>query len=169
MNKGMLSVGVIILALIALLLFNVINNFSTGGELDYYLLKETTIASMGDAVDLLYARENGLIRMDKEKFVENFLRRFADGVDRTRDYNIMFYDINEVPPKVSIKVNSDTVLTFDNQSANINTQISSIIESNNIADPYGEFALDDATSDVGKSMGTRSNDKKITSEKETKK
>ena len=153
MNKGMLTVGIIILALIALLLFNVINNFSTGGELDYYLLKETTIA-----VDTTNLIENGLVRIDKEKFIENFLRRFADGVDNTRTYDVKFYDINEVPPKVSIKIDSDTVLSFDGQSAGISTRISSILESNNVGDPYLESALKDPNNDAGKSMGIRSND-----------
>ena len=38
MNKGMLSVGIIMLSIIALLLLNVLSNYSTGGELDYYLV-----------------------------------------------------------------------------------------------------------------------------------
>ena len=32
MNKGMLTVGIILLSLIALLLINVLTNFSTGSE-----------------------------------------------------------------------------------------------------------------------------------------
>lgn len=52
MNKGMLTVGIIMLSLMALLLINVISNYSTGGELDYYLVKETTEAAMEDAIDL---------------------------------------------------------------------------------------------------------------------
>ena len=46
MNKGMLTVGIILLSLIALLLINVLTNFSTGSELDYYLVKETADAAM---------------------------------------------------------------------------------------------------------------------------
>ena len=88
MNKGMLTVGVIMLAIMALLLINVISSYSTGGELDYYLVKETTEAAMEDAVDMEYYRLNALYRMDKEKFVESFLRRFADSVDNTRSYDI---------------------------------------------------------------------------------
>ncbi len=158
MNKGMLTVGIIILALISLLLFNVLNNLNTGGELDYYLLKETTIAAMDDAIDLSYARLNGLARMDKEKFIENFLRRFAEGVDNTRDYDVKVYDINEIPPKVSVKVNSDTVLSFDQQTARIDTRISSIIEDYNYDNPVVESGLKDPNNDLGKSIGTRSTD-----------
>ena len=110
MNKGMLTVGIILLSVIALLMINVLTNFSTGSELDYYLVKETTDAAMEDSIDMVYLRTCGLYRIDKEKFVENFLYRFANSVDSTRDYNIKFYDINEVPPKVSVKVDSLTVL-----------------------------------------------------------
>ena len=114
MNKGMLTVGIILLSLIALLMINVLTNYSTGGELDYYLVKETTDAAIEDALDATYYRKCGLYRMDKEKFVESFLYRFADSVDNTRSYKVGFYDINEVPPKVSIRVDSLTVLSGHN-------------------------------------------------------
>ena len=112
MNKGMLTVGIILLSLISLLLLNVLSNYSTGGELDYYLVKETTDAAMEDAIDYVFLRTCGLYRIDKEKLVESFVYRFATSVDGSRGYTIRFYDINEVPPKVSVQVNSDTTLTF---------------------------------------------------------
>lgn len=141
MNKGMLTVGIIILALLSLVLINVLTNYQTGSELDYYLVKETTEAAMNDAIDEIYYADNGLVRIDKEMFVENFLRRFADNVDRNRSYNIKFYDINEVPPKVSVKVDSLTVLSFDNQKADISTSYDAIIENDYIADPYTQSRL----------------------------
>ena len=112
MNKGMLTVGIILLSLISLLLLNVLSDYSTGGELDYYLVKETTDAAMEDAIDYVFLRTCGLYRIDKEKFVESFVYRFATSVDGTRGYTLRFYDINEVPPKVSVQVNSDTTLKF---------------------------------------------------------
>ena len=54
---------------------SVLNNYMTGGELDYYLVKETTDAAMEDALDTVYLRTCGLPRIDKEKFVENFVYR----------------------------------------------------------------------------------------------
>ena len=132
MNKGMLSVGIILLSVIALLLLNVLSNYSTGGELDYYLVKETVDAAMVDAIDASYLRTCGLYRMDKEKFVESFLFRFADSVDTARSYEIEIYDINEVPPKVSVRVDSLTALTFNAQgeqlAANITTSYDAILE-----------------------------------------
>ncbi len=159
MNKGMLTVGIILLALIALLLINVISNYSTGSELDYYLVKETTDAAMEDALDIGYYRLNGLIRIDKEKFVESFLRRFADSVDNTRGYTVSFYDINEVPPKVSVKVDSNTVLSFSGESARLTTQVDSLVESDYEKDTYIESRLKDPNDDIGKKIGERSNNK----------
>ena len=69
MNKGMLTVGIILLSVIALLLINVLTNYSSGSELDYYLVKETTNAAMTDAMDYDYLRTCGLPRIDKEKLV----------------------------------------------------------------------------------------------------
>lgn len=135
MNKGMLGVGIILMGLIALLIVNIVSNYSTGAELDYYLLKETTEASVEDAIDLDFQTNYGLPRIDKEKFVESFLRRFAANVDGTRTYDIRFIDINEVPPKVSVKIDSNTVLTYNNEESTISTSIDQIVEADAAAEP----------------------------------
>lgn len=162
MNKGILTVGIILLALIALNLLSVLNNYSTGSELDYYLLKETTDAAMVDALDKSYLRTCGLYRIDKEKFVESFLYRFANNIDASRGYTVGFYDINEVPPKVSIKIDSLTTLSFntsssgseaDKQAANISTSYDAILESNYLTDTHTEIGLntdDDMCKDLNK-------------------
>jgi len=145
MNKGILAVGIILLALIALNLLNVLNNYSTGSELDYYLLKETTDASMVDALDKTYFKNCGLYRIDKEKFVESFLYRFANNIDASRGYTIGFYDINEVPPRVSVKIDSLTTLSFntgkDRQAANISTSYDAVLETNYKSDMDTEINL----------------------------
>lgn len=124
----MLTVGVILLAIMALTVINVVSSYSSGNELDYYLLKETTESSMADAVDIGYYRSYGSIRIDKERFVESFLRRFSESVANNRDYRIRIYDINEVPPKVTIKVDSTTPATFNAKGLAISNQISAILE-----------------------------------------
>ena len=133
MNKGMLTVGIIVLALMGLLLINLISNYSTGSELDYYLVKETVEASIEDAIDVKYYRDNGAIRMDKDKFVESFLRRFADSVDNTRNYRVSIYDLNEVPPKVSVKVTTKTddfTIFADTTSVPVVNKVDAILEVN---------------------------------------
>ena len=135
MNKAMLTVGIILLSIIALGVINVIQNYTTGQELDYYLLKETTEAAMEDAVDLSYYREQSVIRMDKEKFAESFIKRFARSVDDRRSYQISFYDVNEIPPKASVEVKSATSKTFYSGAVDITTKLDMIGESNNKTDP----------------------------------
>ena len=152
MNKAMLTVGIIILSLATLLMINIITNYSSGSELDYYLVKETAEAAMIDAVDIKYYRENGLLRVDKEKFVESFLRRFADSVDNTRNYQVAFYDLNEVPPKVSVKVDSSTVLSFNGDNLEMSTTLDAILENTYKSDPLVTNELKDPESDFGKAI-----------------
>ena len=152
MNKAMLTVGIIILSLAALLMINIISNYSSGSELDYYLVKETSEAAMIDAIDVKYYRDNGLLRMDKEKFVESFIRRFADSVDTTRNYKLSFYDLNEVPPKVSVKVDSSTVLSFKGSNLEMSTKLDAILENTYESDPLVTNQLKDLDSDLGKAL-----------------
>ncbi len=152
MNKAMLTVGIIILSLATLLMINIITNYSSGSELDYYLVKETSEAAMVDAIDVKYYRENGLLRIDKEKFVESFLRRFADSVDNTRNYQVAFYDLNEVPPKVSVKVDSSTVLSFNGDNLEMSTQLDAILENTYDKDQLVTNELKDIESDFGKAI-----------------
>lgn len=135
MNKAFLTIGIILMAILGFYSITVITSQQTGSELDYYLLKETTEASMNDAIDIKYYREFGSLRMDKEKFMESFVKRFAVAVDGTREYRIQVYDINETPPKVSIRVTSPKrtdglikSLGGDKQSFDITTNADMILE-----------------------------------------
>lgn len=131
MNKAMLLVGIIMLAMFTFGVINIASTYQSGNELDYYLLKETTEAAMVDAIDVGYYRlSGGLYRIDKEKFTESFVRRFAQNVSNDRDYDIKIYDINETPPKVTVKVDSSTATTFNGDSLQISNKISSLMETN---------------------------------------
>ena len=128
MSKSMVLIGIIMIGLIGLAIINVVNNVQTGNELDYYLLEETTEAAMLDAVDVGYYQVTGIIRMDREMFLESFVRRFAQNVDMTRTYDIKIRDLNETPPKVSIQVDSNTVASFSTETAGIRNKIDAILE-----------------------------------------
>ncbi len=129
MSKGMTIVGIIILGILALAVINVTQQFQNGTELDYYLLEETTEAAMLDAVDIAYYRESGgTLRMDREKFAESFLRRFAASINASRNYRIRIIDLNEIPPKVSVQVDSSTIATFDAETVGITNKIDAILE-----------------------------------------
>ncbi len=98
---------------------------------DYYLVKEITEASMVDAVDFAYYRDYGEIKMNKEKFFESFVRRFAETASGNATYTINFYDVYETPPKVSVEVKSksDPVrVVGDSANFDIVNRIDSIIE-----------------------------------------
>ena len=153
MNKGFLTVGIILLALIALLIINVLSNYSTGTEVDYYLVKETAEAAMEDSIDNSFYALHGRYRMDKDYFVESFIRRFVSNINSTREYTISFYSMNEVPPKVSIKVESLTSLSVkDNHgnrdAANIQTTINELLVSNRKVDNYTQYQSKNGKSSI---------------------
>ena len=130
MKNGIIISVILLIAVMTLAIVNIVNNYSTGNELTESLLRETVESAMLDAVDISYYRATGgIIRMDKEKFAENFTRRFAENVSSNKDYNIKIYDIKEIPPKVSVQVGSGTTATFQGENFDIVNRVSAIIES----------------------------------------
>ncbi|UKI56967.1 MAG: DUF5411 family protein [Clostridium sp.] len=59
----------------------------------FYLGREVMEASMIDAVDYGTFRKSGKIVMSKEKFVEVFVRRFAESITNNKDYQLDFFMI----------------------------------------------------------------------------
>lgn len=114
---GILIVGVGIFMIFFIYFFQSLTNTD---EHNYAILKETVEAAMYDSFDLAAYHANGDIKIVGEKFVESFLRRFADNANLSRIYEIEIMDINESPPKVSVRLSSDEttnltgeILTFD--------------------------------------------------------
>lgn len=121
-----ISVGLIIIALIFFM-----QKFTTNSEQNYLLLKETTEAAMKDAIDFdAYTNNNGQIRINREAFVESFLRRFSENASLVNTYVVEFYDINEYPPKVSIRLKTKQGTVIMDQEFNFDTmnQIDAILE-----------------------------------------
>ena len=85
---------------------------------------------MIDAVDLATYKRDGTIRIDREKFVENFVRRFAEGAQLSQNYKIEIFDVNETPPKVSIRVSSSLASNVTNEiiEFNISNKLDAILE-----------------------------------------
>ncbi len=104
--------------------------YTNTDEQNYILLKEITEAAMYDAVDLASYRSTGTVRIDREKFVENFLRRFAESVTLGNTYIIEIYDVNELPPKVSLKVSTklQTNVTSEIMEFDIVNRLDAILE-----------------------------------------
>lgn len=103
MRESFWGYWIIILGVFVIVIMMLISNVTTTNTQDYYLIKEVAEQSMVDAVDLGYYRSSGELRINADKFVESFLRRFSENVALST-YTIGFYGIYEAPPKVSIKV-----------------------------------------------------------------
>lgn len=129
-------VGIILLGIFTLVIIFLITDVQNGNELDYYLLQEVTEASMYDAVDLSYYRATGILKVDRDMFLESFNRRFAQAVSSDRDYTIKIIDFNEAPPKVSVEVSAPTVASVKGESILVVNRVSGIIET--IYDNYVE-------------------------------
>ena len=122
-----ISIGIII---IVLLFF--IQRVTTTSEQNYNLIKETAEAAMWDAFDIdAYNNDGETIRINREGFLEAFVRRFAQNASLANTYVIEVYDINEYPPKVSLQVKTKEGGMIANQEVefDITNRIDAILES----------------------------------------
>ena len=124
---GIFIVGIGVVSLMFIYFFQSMTNTN---EHNYNLLKETTEAAMVDSFDLAAYRKDGTVRIDREKFVENFVRRFAENANLARTYQVDIYDVNETPPKVSIKVSSTEVSSLSGEvlEFDIENRLDAILE-----------------------------------------
>lgn len=97
---------ILILGIICIAFINFFQTYTNTDEQNYILLKEVTEASMYDAIDMNAYKLHGQLRINREKFVESFVRRFSESVTLGNTYVIDIYDVNETPPKVSLKVST---------------------------------------------------------------
>lgn len=118
------------LGVFVVVIMMLISNVTTQNTEEYYLVKEVTEAAMVDAINYGYYREYGELRIDREKFKESFLRRFAENVS-LNTHEISFYGIYEAPPKVSVKVTSKTrsfIVVGDTTSFDIVNKVDAVLE-----------------------------------------
>lgn len=128
MKESFWAVMVVTLGITSIFLVYYFQTVTNTSEHNYELLKETTEAAMFDSLDLARYRKDSVIRIDQEKFVNSFLRRFAESATLAHEYNIKIYDVHEQPPKVSIRVD-----TFEqNRTFSIGGTLFSTALSNNI-------------------------------------
>jgi len=131
MREAVWGYSIIALGILAIGIIWFFANTTKTDQHNYNLLKETVEAAMLDSIDLARYRQNGEVAIDEEMFVENFLRRFAESADLSNEYyQIDIYDVNEVPPKVSLKVSSssETSTTGEIIEFDIVNNIDAIIE-----------------------------------------
>ena len=133
MKWSFASVATIVLGIFGLFIILLFSEITVSNEQDYYSLKEATEAAMIESVDIAYYRLTGDVKIVKEKFVENFTRRFTEtSTFGQGNYQIDFYQISETPPKVSIRIVDKTtnyrIYSYDSENYNILNEITAILD-----------------------------------------
>ena len=133
MKWSFASVATIVLGIFGLFIILLFSEITVSNEQDYYSLKEATEAAMIESVDIAYYRLTGDVKIVKEKFVENFTRRFTEtSTFGQGNYQIDFYQISETPPKVSIRILDKTtnysIYSYDSEIYNILNEITAILD-----------------------------------------
>ncbi len=140
------SAGLALIGLYGITIIVLFNEITVSNEQDYTTLKKATEASMIEAVDSAYYRLTGKLKMNQEKFVESFTKRFVlTSTFGQGNYYIDFYQISEYPAKVSLRIvdatdSYDIFTTFDESvgstQANIVNELSAILEGYEIEEKY---------------------------------
>ncbi len=137
MKNAFWAYWLILLGIVIVVIMLLVQNITTSSTQDYYLIKEINEAALIDAVDYSYYRTYGEIKINKEKFFESFMRRFAETASLNTTYTISFYGVYEAPPKASVEIksksNSFSVLG-DATSVDMVEKIDAIIEGNQLDD-----------------------------------
>ena len=109
-----------------------VQSLTSTNSQDFYLVKSIAEASVEDAIDWGYYRQYGEAKINKEKFYESFIRRFAEEASIATTYDIEFTEVYEAPPKIGVKVSSKAntfSIAGDANSFDIVNKIDAILES----------------------------------------
>lgn len=142
MKESMWGYWIVVLGISIISVMVLLQNYTTTSEQDYYLIKSVLESSMYEAVDYAHYRNTGKLKMNREKFVENFVRRFSQQVNINKTYKLNFYDIYEDPPAASVSVTTVTNKTNFGQNAgasdeevNVTNQLTGILYTNSRYNP----------------------------------
>ena len=106
MKESIWGWAIVVIGIVSIFFVYFFQNITNTDEHNYNLLKDVTEAAMLDSVNQYAYAEKGVLMIDRERFVESFIRRFAESATLSRTYVVKIYDINEAPPKVSLEVSS---------------------------------------------------------------
>ena len=138
MKESMWAWWFIVLGMIIMAVVIVLTDLTTTSEQDEYMIKEVNEAAMLEAVDYAYYRKYGELKINSEKYMENFIRRFSEVITINKTVKISFYDIYEAPPKVTVIVSTGTsqaIASYDQWSFDIKNRVDAIIEMQNTINP----------------------------------
>ena len=128
MKDSIWAYFIIMFGIIAIVFIFFMQRATVSDQHNYTLLRETTEAAMYDAVDVNVYKNEGKITINQQKFIESFLKRFAENASLARKYKIDIYDINEEPPKVSLKVSSTEKGSSEIVSFDLVNKVDAILE-----------------------------------------
>jgi len=128
MKDSIWAYFIIMFGIIAIIFIFFMQRATTTDQHNYTLLRETTEAAMYDAIDVNVYNEEGIVKINQQKFIESFLRKFAENASLSRTYKIDIYDINEEPPKVSLKVSSTEKGSSEIVSFDLVNKVDAILE-----------------------------------------
>ena len=130
------ALGLIVMGLFGFMILMLFSEITISNEQDYYSIKEVTESAMIESIDIAYYRLTGKIKISREKFVENFSKRFVkNSTYGDGNYDIIFYSIREDPPKVSIGIIDSTQTyniyteTLDPTKIDVVNKITAILDS----------------------------------------
>ena len=130
------ALGLIVMGLFGFMILMLFSEITISSEQDYYSIKEVTESAMIESIDIAYYRLTGKIKISREKFVENFSKRFVkNSTYGDGNYDIIFYSIREDPPKVSIGIIDSTQTyniyteTLDPTRIDVVNKITAILDS----------------------------------------
>ncbi|MBQ4634099.1 MAG: hypothetical protein IJB71_01985 [Bacilli bacterium] len=111
MKESIWGYLVIVIGIVMIFIIIFLQNTTNIDEHNMSLLKETTEASMTDAIDWNSYKSSGVVKISQGAFIESFIRRFAENAMLSSTYKIEFYKIQEEPPLVNIRVFSSETTT----------------------------------------------------------
>ena len=130
------ALGLIVMGLFGFMILMLFSEITISNEQDYYSIKEVTESAMIESIDIAYYRLTGKIKISREKFVENFSKRFVkNSTYGDGNYDIIFYSIREDPPKVSIGI-IDSTQTYNIYTETLDpTRIDVVLSLIHISEP----------------------------------
>ena len=134
MKESYWGYWLILLGVFVVVIMLLIQNVTSNSTEDYYTVKQISEAALVDSVDYAYYSEFKELKINKEKFIESFLRRFAEQASLTTKYEIVFTGIYEAPPKVSVEITSSTnsyIIASDSESFDMSSRVDAILEKGN--------------------------------------
>lgn len=133
MKESYWGYWLIVLGIFVVVIMLLIQNVTSNNTEDSYTVTQISEAAMVDAVDYAYYRDYGELKIDKEKFMESFIRRFCDSVSAANEYDVVFTGIYEAPPKVSVEITSSTgtyTVARDTTQFDMASRVDAILEAN---------------------------------------